>query len=389
MKKVLTGFIIMALLMVAIGGNQPTLAGDVAVDTWEINFLNSVTGPIASIGEYMSWSAKYAAEEINQAGGVRGKPLEIVVRDTGVKPDKGIKAMSKIVDEALVAMGPVPEAVIMSAVPLAVRNELFTMTASTSYEYAVKYFPWTLSWYPPTDKKLPPITSLWAEKNSEMQTVVQFVEKWAAWPGMAEAHEIGLEKEGVEVKNIEVPKDAVSFGPLVVKALAKNPDGILLTSNSTKAAKIIKELVDRGWKDKSNILVFSSADDTPLYTTGGKALEGISIYNYINPKSDNPRWKRFRKEYKEDHGGKEPGSLATNYYDAVYMIKQAIEEKKITGDPAKLKQERIMIRDYIRNVDNFEGIQMTWNMNKGVPSSKKVFLFEIKNGEKKMIGQTQ
>ena len=391
MKKLITGFILLALLVAIFGGSQSTLAGerDVTVDKWKIHFLNCVTGPIASIGEYMSWSAKYAAEEINEEGGIRGKPVEIVIHDTGVKPDKGIEAMSKIVDDALVTMGPVPEAVIMSAVPLAVRNGLFCMTASTSYEYAVKYFPWTLSWYPPTEEKLPPITSLWAKKNPEMDKVVQFVEKWAAWPGMADAHEIGLKKQNVEVQNIEVPKNSVSFGPLVVKALSKNPDGILLTCNSSKAAKIIKELVDRGWEDKSNILVFSSADDTPLYTTAGEALEGVSIYNYINPDSDNTRWKDFKKEYKKDHGGKEPGSLATNYYDAVYMIKESIEQKKITGDSAKLKEERMMIRDYTRNVEQFEGIQMTWDMNEGVPSSKKVFLFKIDNGEKKLIGETQ
>src|SRR6056297_220244 len=277
------------MLLIFAFGSMTFAQDEVAVDTWEIHFLNSVTGPIASIGEYMSWSANYAAAKINEEGGIRGKPVEIVIHDTGVQPDKGIEEMSKIVDDALVVMGPVPEAVIMAAVPLAVRNGLFCMTSSTSYEYTVEYFPWTLSWYPPTDEKLPPITELWAEKNPEMKKVVQFVEKWAAWPGMADAHQIGLENKNVEVENIEVPQNMVTFDSLVVKALSKNPDGILLTTNSDKAAKIIKQLEDRGWKDKENILVFSSADDTPLYTIGGKALEGISIYNYINPNSNNHR----------------------------------------------------------------------------------------------------
>ena len=385
MKKSLLSVLTFIMLIILFSTGVFAANNEVAVDKWEIHFLNSVTGPIASIGEYMSWSANYAAKEINENGGIRGKDVEIVVHDTGVKPDKGIEAMSKIVDDALVVMGPVPEAVIMAAVPLAKRNGLFSMTASTSYEYAHKYFPWTLSWYPPTDEKLPPITELWADENPEMKKVVQFVEKWAAWPGMADAHEIGLNNKGVKVENIEIPKNMVTFDSLVVKALSKNPDGIVLTCNSDKAAKIIKKLEDRGWEDKENILVFSSADDTPLYTIGGDALEGISLYNYIDPNSDNPRWVQFRKEYKKDHGGKEPGSLATNYYDAVYMIKEAIENKNISGDPDKLAEERKMIRDYCRNVDDFEGIQLTWDMNEGVPDSKGAFLFKIVNGEKKLI----
>ncbi|MGM0410535.1 MAG: ABC transporter substrate-binding protein [Bacillota bacterium] len=384
MKKILISFILM--MMFTLLANGGVLAEDeVAVDKWEIDFINSVTGPIASIGEYMSWSAKYAAQEINENGGIRGKDVEIVVRDTGAASDKGVQQMSKVVDDALVVLGPVSESVIMSAVPLAKRNELFSMTASTSYEYAVEYFPWSLSWYPPTDEKLPPITEAWAERNSEMKKVVQFVEKWAAWPGMADAHQIGLENKGVEVENIEVPKNNVTYDSLVVKALSENPDGILLTTNSDKAAKIIKQLVDRGWEDKENILVFSSADDTPLYTVGGDAINGISVYNYINPNNDSQRWKDFKEAYKEEHNGKSPGSLATNYYDAVYMIKEAIESQNITADSEKLAEERKMIRDYLRNIEDFEGIQLSWTMKEGVPDSKGAFLFKIVDGEKELI----
>ena len=94
---------------------------------------------------------------------------------------------------------------------------------------------------------------------------------------MAEAHAIGLESAGVKMlKQVDVPTDAIMFGPLVLKALAQKPDGIMLTCNSEKAAKIIVELEKKGWKDKSKILVFSSADDTALYTTGGASLEAVS-----------------------------------------------------------------------------------------------------------------
>ena len=143
---------------------------EVKVEEWNIPFLNSVTGPIASIGEYMSWSAYRAAEEINAAGGVRGVPIKIDVIDTGVDKDKAMEEMAKLVDSALVVMGPVPEACIMAAVPIAVKAGLFSMVSSTSYEYAVEYFPWTLSWYPKTEEKLP-ITAAWAKLHPDMKTV--------------------------------------------------------------------------------------------------------------------------------------------------------------------------------------------------------------------------
>ncbi|MDR0708766.1 MAG: ABC transporter substrate-binding protein, partial [Spirochaetaceae bacterium] len=71
-----------------------------------------------------------------------------------------------------------------------------------------------------------------------------------------------------------------------------------------------------------------------------------------------------------------------NYYDAVYMIKRAIEAAGITGDPQKLAAERILIRDYCNEIQDFEGIQFTWSNSHGYPRDKPVYLFEIRDGAK-------
>ncbi len=353
---------------------------------WEIPFLNCLTGPIASIGEYLQWGAERAAWEINQAGGINGVPVKVTGIDTAMSPETGTVEMAKLTEDALVAMGPVPEPVIMAAMPIAVRSGLYSFTATTSYEYAEKFFPWSISWFSPTDEKLPPVVTAWAKKNTGMKNVVQFVENYGAWPGMASAHVIGLEAAGVNVLDqIDVPSDAVAFGPLVVKALAENPDGIIFAANAEKVAKIILELQSRGWNDNSKLLVFSSADDGALYTTGGDNLNGVMIYNYVDPGLDTPRWQAFREAFKADHEGMEPFSLSPNYYDAVYMIKEAIENTGVTGDPSKLKEERILIRDYCNNVQNFQGLFFDWSNKDGVPLDKPLFLFQIENGQKVLV----
>ena len=365
------------------------IASDQKEGIWEIDFLNSLTGPIASIGNYMSWSAQRAAREINGAGGIAGKPVVVIEHDTGDSPEKAINQMAKIVDHALVVMGPVPEVCIQAAMPLAVEKGLFCMPASTSYEITINYFPWSISWFPPTEQVLPGVTKTWAELQGTLQRVVQFTEKQAVWPQMAEFHASGLTRAGVrEVIEVEVPRDAIMFDSLVVKALSREPDGFILTCNSEKAAKIVIALHKQGWLDFSKILIFSSADDTSLYTTAGQFLNGCYIYNYIDPNSQNPRWISFREDYKKEHSGLEPSSLSTIYYDCVYMIKEAIENSGISGDKDLLAEERVKIRDYCRNVKSFQGIQQTWDMNEGVPSEKGAFLFIIQDNKKEFICQT-
>ncbi|MDC7124037.1 MAG: ABC transporter substrate-binding protein, partial [Spirochaetales bacterium] len=256
---------------------------------WEIPFMNCLTGSIASIGEYLQWGAEYAAKEINEQGGIAGKPVKIIRVDTGLSPEKGTVEMSKLVKDSLVVMGPVPENVIMASMPIAVDEGVYCFTATTSYEYAAEYFPWAISWFTPTEKQLPYIVKAWAEKT-KVKRVVQFVEHQAAWPGMAKAHAVGLEKAGCTVlEDIEVPEDAVSFGPLIVKALSENPDGIIFACNAEKVPKIIIELKNRGWENMENLLVFSSADDAALYTAGGDKINGVMIYNYNDPALDTER----------------------------------------------------------------------------------------------------
>jgi branched-chain amino acid transport system substrate-binding protein len=64
------------------------------------------------------------------------------------------------------------------------------------------------------------------------------------------------------------------------------------------------------------------------------------------------------------------------------MIKRAIEETGVTGDPKKLASERILIRDYCNEIRKFEGIQFTWSNSRAYPRNKPVYLFEVQNGAK-------
>jgi branched-chain amino acid transport system substrate-binding protein len=379
-------FVLLAVLLVLVAFTGCQKGPKVKVEQWEIPFLNSLTGPIASIGEFLHWGAERAAKEINEAGGLLGKPVKIIGVDTALDPQKGVVEMGKIVQSSLVALGPVPEPVIMAAMPIAVENQMMSFTATTSLEYAEKFFPWSISWFPKTEERLPPLVKAWAELNPEVKSVVQFVGNYGPWPNMVASHKSGLEQVNVKVLgDVEVPADAVTFGPLVVKALNQKPDGIIIACWPEKAAKLIQELKSRGWKDMSNILLFSSADDAALYTTGGASLNGAIIYNFVNVDASNPRWDAFKEAYAADHNGMQPPSLSTNYYDAVYMIKEAIEKSGVTGDPKKLKEERKKIADYVRDVKGFQGLLFNWDMSGGVPTNKPTYLFEIQDGKKKMV----
>jgi branched-chain amino acid transport system substrate-binding protein len=159
--------------------------------------------------------------------------------------------------------------------------------------------------------------------------------------------------------------------------------------NAEKIAKIIRELKSRGWTKMDRLLVFSSGDAPELYATGGADINGVEIYNYINPNLDTPRWNAFKEAYMKAHNGNQPPSLSTNYYDALYMIKRSIESTAVTGDPKKLKEERKMIAEYMANMKDFHGIMFNWDMKNGVPTNKPTFIFSIQEGKKKLVKEVK
>jgi branched-chain amino acid transport system substrate-binding protein len=68
-----------------------------AADTIKVGMVAPLTGPSAEIGSYQIQGAKLAVAEINKAGGVLGKPVELIIEDDQTTNPGIIMAFSKLV----------------------------------------------------------------------------------------------------------------------------------------------------------------------------------------------------------------------------------------------------------------------------------------------------
>ncbi|MEE9535957.1 MAG: ABC transporter substrate-binding protein, partial [Desulfobacterales bacterium] len=69
-----------------------------AKDTFKIGALVPVTGTQAVMAEDLATGLKLAVEEVNAAGGVLGKPIELIIEDTETRPAPGMDAARKLID---------------------------------------------------------------------------------------------------------------------------------------------------------------------------------------------------------------------------------------------------------------------------------------------------
>ena len=65
----------------------------------KLGVMPPLTGLVSIYGEEISRAARIACDEINESGGVLGKPLKLVIEDDGSLPESAVAAAKKLVDQ--------------------------------------------------------------------------------------------------------------------------------------------------------------------------------------------------------------------------------------------------------------------------------------------------
>ena len=95
MKPVwLTAACLATLLLIACGPQEPI----------RIGFIGELTGNSADLGEAGRNGAMLAIEQANQSGGINGRPIELLARDTGSTPATAINSAKELLDARVVAV---------------------------------------------------------------------------------------------------------------------------------------------------------------------------------------------------------------------------------------------------------------------------------------------
>ncbi|KPJ87977.1 MAG: hypothetical protein AMS17_06940 [Spirochaetes bacterium DG_61] len=364
-------------------------ADAVYVNEWVFPSSNIITGVSAYHGMLNEFGADMAIEEINRAGGIRGVPIRVRWYDEGTQDSaRAVASMSEMLDKKpLLVMGPCSDVSVRAAVPLAVEEGVYSMCTLAGYPMAREFTPMTLSFVANDRDQSRAAVYKWVEIVPGMKKVVHFTAPQSGtWMSIAEAENSALQDHGIEFVDIAVPYDTVNYGPIAVRALGENPDGMIFTSHPEGIAKIIVELHKRGWTDNSKLLLSQAAPVPELWQIGKGYLDGCYVWMWFDPNSDNPRWQKLSMRHEESFGAPASFMMVWKGYDELYLIKKCFEDLKITGDPAKRKEEMIAIKNYMNNC-SFDSIFGPVKIVDGVRQNP-TLLFTIENnrlGEKLVV----
>lgn len=111
---------------------SPALTRAQSSDAVRIGVLIPLTGSTSQFGAAMALAAKTATEEINAAGGIRGRKVDLIVEDDQSNPEVGLRAARKLidVDKVIAIAGTYASSVTAAVAPLCWENKTVLMTAS-------------------------------------------------------------------------------------------------------------------------------------------------------------------------------------------------------------------------------------------------------------------
>jgi branched-chain amino acid transport system substrate-binding protein len=121
-RQVLAGSAVGAVSLAA-GVASPAIAANEPI---RIGFLPALTGPSSSTGVGINRGTVLAVDEINAAGGVDGRKIELIVRDTQSDPTKAVNAVAELThrQKVHIVWGPLNSGEALAATPLIARDSV-------------------------------------------------------------------------------------------------------------------------------------------------------------------------------------------------------------------------------------------------------------------------
>jgi branched-chain amino acid transport system substrate-binding protein len=293
-----------------------------------IAIAGPMTGSGAAFGEMIRNAAELKGKEINDAGGINGRPVKFQIED-----DKGAFAEATSVsrkltsDESIVAViGHFNSDCSLAAKPEYNRVGILQLSPGSTNVDVCQGGDWTFrNLY--RDDFQGEFLANFALKALELKKVAVIFEQDNYGTGLKEAFEAEAKKIGLELVALETYSRGrtLDFKPHMTKIKAAAPDGVFISGLYNEAALIIKTAKN----DLGMSVPFFGGDgliSPDLLKNGGPATEGCYVTTpfLFGTKQETEKASNFLKAFKAMHNV-EPDTWAALTYDACGQVIQAIE----------------------------------------------------------------
>ena len=319
---------IVAIALLAVVALAVAGCGDEEQGPFRIGVMESVTGAGETYGTVAVQSKQLAVDEINAAGGINGRMVELIVEDSKCNAQDAITAYNKLtdVDGVKIILGTSCSGAMLGAAPLAEKEGVVMFSGlATNPDIAEAgdyIFRTSLS-----DATVGVDTGnvLWADGIRRLATINESTDYAEGLRRTTTAH---FEKLGGQIVAAEsYPTDTIDFRTQLTKLLNANPDALHVAAQAeASGGTIIKQVRELGYDGP----IYS--DVVPIGTTAleiaGEAATGVKA---ITPDLDpaNAKAQEVLKAFREKYSYITLPWFLGSAYDNVYIAAECLKK---TGD---------------------------------------------------------
>ena len=329
-RKRVVAFGLLAVLasLAAIACNGGDGESSASEETFRIGVMESATGPGETYGRVAIQAKQMAVAEINAAGGINGRMLELVVEDEKCNAQDSITAYNKLtdVDGVKIILGTSCSGAMLGAAPLAEKDGvvLFSGLATNPDIANAGDYVFRTSM---NDAQVGIDTGnvLWADG---IRTLATITESTDYAEGVRRASVAQFEKRGGEIVAVErYASDVTDFRSQLTKLMGQSPDAIHIAAQSEfTGGTIVKQARELGYNGPiyGDIVVIGT---TALEIAGDAATGVKGIIADLDPA--NAKAKEVLANFRSQYGYITLAWYLGSAYDDVYIAAECLKK---TGD---------------------------------------------------------
>ena len=368
MKRILLSLLMIASLLTAFACQPGTGGGDKV----RVGVFMSLTGSTANFGISSVNGIKMAAEEVNTAGGINGKQIELLVQDDRSDASEAATIVTKFVtqDQVHAILGEVASSRSIAAAPIAQNAKIPMLTPSSTNPEVTKKgnFIFRSCFIDPVQGAA--IAQFAARTLGAKRAAIMVDRKNDYSTGLEKViNEVFTRLGGQIVATQSFQEGDQDFNAQLTSLKGANPEVIFVPGYYNDVGLIAKQARDKGLTVP--LIGGDGWDSAQLYAIGGSALNGSYFTNHYSPFDSDPKVQKFVNDYKSKYNTT-PDALAATAYDAAHIMFDAIKRANSLDGTA--------IRDALAATKSFPGVTGDVTFNENRDAVKPIVMIEIKDG---------
>lgn len=319
--------------MVALGGGSFLYnpANALAGDAIKVGIATDLTGPLSWGGIPNSQVAKMVIDEINAAGGLLNRPLQMILEDTATNEQLAVTKVRKLVTQDKVD-------VILGGITSSMRNAIkdtIVNRGRTLYIYPQLYEGLECTKYlyctGPTPAQQCATFIPWLIKNAGKKFYLPSADY--VWPHTLNKYARGvIEKNGGRVIGEEYfPVDHNEYSATINKIMSGGVDVVFNTTIPPGVGALFKQLFEAGFSKRGGRLACVYYDENAINITPAHEIEGLaSCLDYFKEVND-PFGNHVQTKYTQLFGANNPltaGSGSTGMWRGINLWAEAVRTAK-------------------------------------------------------------